>query len=93
MLASRYRDMSQIAARTGLAEDVIQGHWDASVMFLEEAYKMEGFAHHYLSDQFAAGHLRTPRSEAHFAVKTLNPDPFGLKGVVCGVVCCVALFC
>ncbi len=30
---------------------------------LELAYAMEAFATHYLSDHFAAGHLRTPRGE------------------------------
>lgn len=30
---------------------------------LEMAYAMEAFASHYLSDHFAAGHLRTPREE------------------------------
>ena len=30
---------------------------------LELAYAMDAFATHYLSDHFAAGHLRTPRSE------------------------------
>ncbi|BCA94176.1 phosphatidylcholine hydrolyzing phospholipase [Legionella antarctica] len=30
---------------------------------LEIAYAMEAFAAHYLSDHFAAGHLRTPRGE------------------------------
>lgn len=30
---------------------------------LELAYAMEAFASHYLSDHFAAGHLRTPRRE------------------------------
>lgn len=30
---------------------------------LELAYAMDAFASHYLSDHFAAGHLRTPRSE------------------------------
>lgn len=30
---------------------------------LEKAYAMDAFASHYLSDHFAAGHIRTPREE------------------------------
>ncbi len=30
---------------------------------LEQAYAMEAFAAHFLSDQFAAGHIRTPKEE------------------------------
>ncbi|RUR13645.1 phospholipase [Legionella sp. km772] len=35
---------------------------------LEQAYAMEAFAAHYLSDQFTAGHLRTPREELNQVV-------------------------
>lgn len=42
---------------------------------LKEAYFIEGFAQHYLTDMFAAGHIRTPRRLLHSTSFTLDLYP------------------
>ena len=44
-------------------EQAIKAKYSGNRSDLEHAYAMEAFAAHYLSDQFTAGHLRTPREE------------------------------
>ncbi len=44
-------------------EQAIKAKYSGKRSDLEQAYAMEAFAAHYLSDQFTAGHLRTPREE------------------------------
>jgi len=40
-----------------------EAHASADLKKLEIAYSMNAFACHFLSDRFAAGHIRTPRTE------------------------------
>ncbi|KAI9170786.1 hypothetical protein HJFPF1_00259 [Paramyrothecium foliicola] len=42
-----------------------EGHKSKKESDLKEAYFIEGFAQHYLTDMFAAGHIRTPRRLLH----------------------------
>ncbi len=55
---SVYKSGHQVALQQALKAKETGKHSD-----LELAYAMEAFASHYLSDHFAAGHLRTPREE------------------------------
>ena len=42
-----------------------EGNATATFIALKEAYFLEAFALHYLTDLFATGHLRTPRRQLH----------------------------
>lgn len=48
-------DAAKIAGKTKTSKKRLQG--------LENAYAMNAFACHYLSDSFSSGHMRTPRKE------------------------------
>lgn len=43
---------------------------------VQEAYFLNGFADHFLTDCFASGHIRVPRKELHYE----NPALGGLRG-------------
>lgn len=48
----------------GKAREASQGNTeDEKTQLLQEAYAMEAFACHFLTDSFASGHIRTPRVE------------------------------
>jgi hypothetical protein len=46
----------------------IAANRDHTIATLEKAYAMNAFASHYLSDSFAAGHMRSPRLELYYTV-------------------------
>eukprot|EP01118_Nematostelium_gracile_P000581 TRINITY_DN10648_c0_g1_i1.p1 TRINITY_DN10648_c0_g1~~TRINITY_DN10648_c0_g1_i1.p1 ORF type:complete len:547 (-),score=142.63 TRINITY_DN10648_c0_g1_i1:75-1661(-) len=50
-----------------------EGHQSQNPDILRDAYIMDGFACHFLTDSFSAGHMRTPRSQLHDAAAT---DPY-----------------
>lgn len=60
-----YKAGHQVALETAqLAYQQKQnGNADKAEQLLEIAYAQNAFANHYLSDSFAAGHIRTPRRE------------------------------
>jgi len=45
-------------------EQAVLAHQTGDISQLETAYAINAFACHFLSDRFAAGHIRTPRQEA-----------------------------
>lgn len=53
----------ELAMRTAIA-----AHQQNDLKQLEMAYAMNAFASHFLSDRFAAGHIRTPRLELFLGV-------------------------
>lgn len=55
-------------------EQAIKAKYSGNRSDLEQAYAMEAFAAHYLSDQFTAGHLRTPKEELN---QTITPAVLG----------------
>lgn len=55
-----------IAYQTGhdaAITEAIAAHQTRDIKRLEVAYAMNGYACHFLTDRFAAGHIRTPREE------------------------------
>lgn len=46
--------------------EAAKGASTGDVSYLQRAYQMNAFADHYLTDLFAAGHLRTPRLELKY---------------------------
>ncbi len=46
-------------------ETAIKAHETGNISLLEEAYAMNAFASHFLSDRFSSGHLRAPRKALH----------------------------
>ncbi|KAF5568019.1 phosphatidylcholine-hydrolyzing phospholipase c [Fusarium phyllophilum] len=81
-----YSSVHTLALRKAIEANKSQSPSD-----LKEAYFIEGFAQHYLTDMFAAGHIRTPRHLLH------SKKPFGetdnddsVPGVFYGDQCCKA---
>jgi hypothetical protein len=67
-------------AGKGLPDPGIDPGWHPPPLKLENAYFMNAFADHYLSDLFSAGHLRTDRVKLH------NWSMVGVPGtqIMCG---------
>ncbi|XP_078364412.1 uncharacterized protein LOC144648836 [Oculina patagonica] len=49
-------------------------HQETKIRLLEEAYTIDAFACHFLTDSFSSGHLRTPRLEL---AKQITPSKVG----------------
>lgn len=61
-----FGDYAWMAYQTGhqlAIETAIAAHQTKDMQKLSLAYAMNGFACHYLSDRFASGHIRAPRTE------------------------------
>ena len=61
-------------AGKGLPDPGIAPNWNPPPLKLENAYMMNAFADHYLSDLFSAGHLRTDRVKLHNWSTVRVPD-------------------
>jgi hypothetical protein len=55
--------LAYVAGHEVALEAAMVAHATGDVKQLEVAYTMNAFASHFLSDYFAAGHMRTPRTE------------------------------
>lgn len=64
-----YQTGHQIALETAIA-----AHQTHDLQKLQQAYLINAFASHFLSDQFASGHMRTPRAEL---ATTVTPSALG----------------
>ncbi len=72
-----FGDNARVAYQAGHAvalQTAVSAYKNHDAQQLELAYAMNAFACHFLSDHFAAGHLRTPRVELPLSVK---PAIFG----------------
>lgn len=61
--------MTYQAGHAVALKEAVAAHQTNDVKRLEYAYIINAFACHFLSDRFAAGHLRTPRIELYTYVK------------------------
>jgi hypothetical protein len=66
-----FGDNAMLAYQAGHAialETAIAARATHDLTLLETAYSMNAYASHFLSDRFASGHMRTPRTELHNSV-------------------------
>ncbi|VEG91713.1 phospholipase [Legionella spiritensis] len=71
---SPFAEIAYITGHQLAIEQAIRAHHSGKRGDLEQAYALDALACHYLSDLFAAGHLRTPRRELQ---EQITPEVVG----------------